>query len=57
MRHIGVSSAAYDALEDGYQRPNATALYKLATLFKCKLSDFFLDDLDGVGRVGGPTPS
>jgi len=42
-RHIGCSSAAYDALEDGYLRPDVSTLQALAALLKCRMGDFFTD--------------
>jgi DNA-binding XRE family transcriptional regulator len=42
-RHIGCSNAAYDALEDGYLRPDVTTVHALAVLLKCRMSDFFTD--------------
>ncbi len=42
-RHIGCSIASYDALEDGYVRPDVTALHALADLLNCRMSDFFAD--------------
>ncbi len=38
---IGCSPVFYDALEDGYVRPDVDMLKALATLFDCRMSDFF----------------
>ncbi len=43
MRLIGCSSAAYEALENGYHRPDVATLQALATLLNCRMSDFFSD--------------
>jgi len=42
-RHIGCSNAAYDALEDGYLRPDVRTLHAVAELLQCRMGDFFVD--------------
>lgn len=45
--HLGISRVAVTQIETGRNNISAVALWKLATLFNCEISDFFPDVPDG----------
>lgn len=45
--HLGISREAVTHIETGRNNLSAVALWKLATLFDCDVSDFFPDIPDG----------
>lgn len=45
--HLGVTRVAVTQMETGRNNISAVALWKLATLFNCEISDFFPDIPDG----------
>ena len=45
--HLGVTRVAVTQIETGRNNISAVALWKLATLFNCEISDFFPDIPDG----------
>jgi len=60
-RHLGCSVRSYTAVEAGERRLSAAALYDLANLLRCRISDFFAQvpgrSPRSVGLPSDPRPS